>query len=324
MAALFPAHEHANLLIGLDGTDDAAVYELRKDEAIIATVDFFPPIVDDPYDFGSIAAANAMSDVFAMGGEVLLALNLLSMPEELGSAIVQAVLMGGAEKVREAGGVVAGGHSVIDREPKYGMAVLGRVHPERILRVAGARPGDVLVLTKPLGTGLVTTALKAGQVEAEDLAGAVASMKALNDAAGRIAMASGATAATDVTGFGFVGHALEIADRSSVALQIDVAALPLLGNVLAYARKGFVPGGTKRNRAAYEGRVHGREGLDPALGDVLFDPQTSGGLLATLPRSAARECLVALEKAGVGGRAVGTVVTGEGLELRQQARGGVR
>src|SRR3990172_11011200 len=201
LASLFPAADHVDLLVGLDSLDDAAVYRLRDDEAIIATVDFFPPIVDDPYDFGAIAAANAMSDVFAMGGEVLLALNLLAWPADLDADVAAAVLKGGAEKVLEAGAVIAGGHSIIDCEPKYGLTVIGRVHPERILRLSGARPGDVLVLTKPLGTGLVTTALKAGAADAGHVADAVASMKVLNRAAGRGAVGGRARAAADITGF---------------------------------------------------------------------------------------------------------------------------
>lgn len=245
MAGLFPATEYPDLLVGLDGADDAAVYRLTDDLALVATTDFFPPVVDDPYQYGAIAAANAMSDVFAMGGEVILALNLLGLPADLDLSIGAEIVRGGAEAVRRAGGVVAGGHSVVDHEPKYGLAVIGRVHPARCLRKAGARPGHDLVLTKALGTGLITTALKRGAADAAFVDAAVASMTALNAAAGRAAVAAGAAAATDITGFGLAGHGLEMAERSGVTLVIDVDALPLLPGAWALAAAGMSPGGPR-------------------------------------------------------------------------------
>lgn len=315
---LFPAADYPDVLVGLDGADDAAVVRLDATTALIATTDFFPPIVDDAYEFGAIAAANAMSDVFAMGGEVLLALNLLALPDNLDPAIGAQIVLGGAEKVREAGGIIGGGHSVVDREPKYGLAVIGRVHPERVLRKAGARVGDVLVLTKPLGTGLITTALKQGEVSSESLAAAVASMMRLNREAGRAAGACGAHAATDITGFGLAGHGLEMAEQSGVALQIELNALPLLPGTLDYAGQGFAPGGTGRNWAAYADRIGGLDQVDETWVDVLFDPQTSGGLLVALPpeRVSAFQAAIAADDADAS--IIGAVTAGSGIQLVQR------
>ncbi len=315
LALLFPAAEHPDLLVGLDGADDAAVYRLADDLALVATTDFFPPVVDDPYDFGAIAAANAMSDVFAMGGEVLFALNLLGVPADLDLTVAGEIVRGGAEMVRRAGGVIAGGHSVVDHEPKYGLAVVGRVHPDRCLRKSGARLGDVLVLTKPLGTGLVTTALKRGAARAEDVAAATASMMTLNLEAGRAAVQAGASAATDITGFGLIGHGLEMAERSGVVLAIDPARLPLLPGTLDYATGGFAPGGTGRNRDAFEGRVAGLTELPPAWGDILFDPQTSGGLLIAIDPGRLAELQARLMESGGVARVIGAVAEGTGMVI---------
>jgi len=315
LAGLFPAAEYPDLLVGLDGPDDAAAYRLSDDEAIIATTDFFAPVVDDPADFGAIAAVNAMSDVFAMGGEVLLALNLLAFPDDLDPGIAAEILQGGAEMVRQAGGVVAGGHTVVDPEPKFGLAVLGRVHPAKILRKAGARVGDVLVLTKPLGTGLVTTALKRDLVRPAELEAAVASMRALNRAAGRAAVAAGAHAATDITGFSLLGHGLEMAEPSGVALEIRVADLPILPGALRLAALDCVPGGTGRNRDAYAPRVRDVDTLSRAWQGLLFDPQTSGGLLVALAADGAAAYVAAVAAEGVDARIIGAVVTGEGIVL---------
>ena len=313
MIALFPAADHPDLLVGLDGADDAAVYRLADDLAIVVTTDFFPPVVDDPYTFGAIAAANAMSDVFAMGGEVLLALNLLGWPADLDLALAGEVLRGGAETVRRAGGVIAGGHSVVDHEPKYGLAVVGRVHPDRCLRKAGARPGDVLVLTKALGTGLVTTALKRGVVAPADLDAAMAGMAALNQAAGRAAARAGASAATDVTGFGLVGHGLEMADQSGMAFVIDVTRLPLLPGTAGYAARGLAPGGTGRNREAFTGRVADPAGQWAVWADILCDPQTSGGLLIAVPTDRLPLLQAELVAGGVLGTVIGAVEAGSGI-----------
>jgi len=320
LAALFDAAAHPELLVGLDMADDAAVLRLGDGLALVVTTDFFAPIVDDPYDFGAIAAANAMSDVYAMGGEVLLALNLLAVPEDLAPDVVAEIVRGGAEAVRAAGGIVAGGHSILDREPKYGLAVVGRADPDRLLRKVGARPGDVLVLTKALGTGLVTTALKHGLADVGDVAAAVASMRRLNDVASRAALAAGAHAATDVTGFGLAGHGLEVARASGVALKLDAQRLPLLPGALAAAAAGHVPGGTARNRSAFAAHVRGLDRLDARMADVLFDPQTSGGLLVALDPAAAPAFVAAVGAPAV---VIGEVVAGAGLVLAAPARGGV-
>ncbi len=310
LVGMFPAAEHPALLVGLDGADDAAVYQLSDDMAIVVTTDFFTPVVDDPYAYGAIAAANAMSDVFAMGGEVLLALNIVAFPDDLPAEDVQAIIRGGAEAVRAAGGVVAGGHSVVDPEPKYGLAVIGRVDPARVLRKRGARAGDVLLLTKPLGTGLVSTALKRGVADADDVRVAMQSMAALNRAAGRAASAVGAHAVTDITGFSLIGHGLEMADASGVALRIELRRLPLLPGVLAYAAAGHTPGGTDRNAEAFGPHVVGA--LDEPWRSILYDPQTSGGLLVALS-----EADVDAFRAAFDGPApvIGRVVAGRGIEI---------
>jgi len=300
------------LLVGLEGADDAAVWKLREDEAIVATADFFAPVVDDPGAYGAIAAANAMSDVFAMGGEVLFALNLVAFPESLPAETIAAIVRGGATKVLEAGGMIVGGHSVYDAEPKYGLAVVGRVHPRRILLKSGARPGDHLVLTKPLGTGLITTALKRGLAEPAHVAAAVETMTALNAAAGRAAVAAGAHAATDVTGFGLIGHAMEMALAGGVRFAIDSARLPLLPGAAGYAAAGIAPGGTARNREAYLHAVAGLEALADTWSDILFDPQTSGGLLIALAPDALDGFVAAMVVAGGSAHVIGTVVDAAG------------
>ena len=282
------------------------------DTALVVTTDFFPPVVDDPYRYGRIAAANAMSDVFAMGGEVLLALNLLALPEDLPTEVAQAIVRGGAEAVREAGGVVAGGHSVTDREPKYGLAVVGRVHPERFLRKSGAAPDDVLVLTKALGSGLVTTALKQGKAEPSDVEAASLSMSRLNRAAGQAALAVGARSATDITGYALAGHALEMAGASAVDFELALADVPLLPGARRYAELGCVPGGTWRNREAFVDRIDGLEEAPPFSDEILFDPQTSGGLLIAVPEAALARLLALLDEAGSPGRAIGRVRPGSG------------
>ena len=317
LSQLFDSAEHPDLLVGLSGADDAAVFRRSNEEALVVTTDFFTPVVDDPYDYGAIAAANAMSDVFAMGGQVLLALNLLAFPEGLDPAIAREVVRGGAEMVRVAGGVVAGGHSVYDKEPKFGLAVVGRVHPQRILRKAGARPGDVLLLTKPLGSGLVTTALKRGTATEAQREAVVASMRELNRAAGAAAGEVGASAATDITGFGLIGHGLELTERSGVRLRIDPSRLPLLPGAWELALAGTAPGGTGRNLAAYASRVDGLDALPErfAWADLLFDPQTSGGLLVALSRERISAFRAAMGDEGRDVAEIGVVEAGAGITL---------
>ncbi len=277
----------AELLIGLDAIDDAAVYRINEQQAIISTADFFPPVVDDPYTFGAIAATNAMSDVYAMGGQVLMAINLVAWPENLDTAILSEVLRGGMEAVGRAGGAIAGGHSISDEEPKYGLAVTGLIHPEHILTKGGALPGDVLILSKPLGTGLMTTAQKRGKVREEDMAAAVQSMTRLNRRASEILVqaGSGVHAATDITGFGILGHAWEMAAQSLTSMRFDYRALPLLPNIRHYAELGCVPGGTGRNQRSLQGHVHFANHLGEIDQAILYDPQTSGGLFASIDPS---------------------------------------
>lgn len=270
------------LLVGLHAADDAAVYRVNDLQAIISTVDFFPPVVDDPYVFGSIAAANALSDVYAMGGQVLMAINLVAWPDNLEYSILSEILRGGSDIVTRAGGVVAGGHSVSDTEPKYGLAVTGIVHPEHILTKGGAQPGDLLLLSKPLGTGLITTAHKREQVQQSDLDAAVASMMQLNRAASAALAKIGAHAVTDITGFGLLGHAWEMAAQSLTSMRFTFVALPLLPRTRHYAEAGFITGGAGRNAEFLQPHVHFSAELDEFDRELLWDPQTSGGLFAAI------------------------------------------
>jgi selenide,water dikinase len=262
--------------------DDAAVYRLNEKQAIISTTDFFPPIVDDPYDFGSIAAANALSDIYAMGGEVLFAINLVAFPETLEKSILGEILRGGAEKVAEAGAVVVGGHSVNDKEPKYGLAVTGIIDPARFMRKGGALPGDLLVLTKPLGVGLITTALKQEASSSEHILVATESMKQLNRAAAQAAQAAAAHAMTDITGFGLLGHAQEMARQSPVDFRINFHQLPWLPGSFAYAEAGAFPGGMGNNSRHFSQWVSFNDDIAYLHQDMLFTPETSGGLLIAL------------------------------------------
>src|SRR6266436_6053213 len=278
-------HEHADLLVGLAHSDDAAVYRITDELAIVSTVDFFPPIVDDPYLYGAIAAANSMSDVYAMGGQVLFALNVAGFPRDLPKAIIAAVFRGGADKVREAGGVIAGGHTVVDAEPKYGLCVTGRVDPRRILVKGGLRPGQHVFLSKPLGTGVIATAAKNDQCEPAVLDGAVQSMLRLNRVAAEVAQEAGAGGATDITGFGLLGHASEMVEASGAGLTLRGRDLPLLPGALALAERGTFSGGMGRNRRYLEDALgaRGQLRIDPAVPEALVkllcESETSGGLL---------------------------------------------
>lgn len=294
--------------MGLAKADDAAVYRLNDQQAIVTTTDFFPPVVDDPYDFGAIAAANALSDVYAMGGQVLFAINLVAFPDDMDKGILREILRGGAEKVAEAGGVIAGGHSVTDKEPKYGLAVTGLVDPARVKTKGGARPGDMLLLTKPLGVGVVTTALKQGIVRDEDVATAVASMKTLNKQAAFAAQQAHAHALTDITGFGLLGHAHEMAHLGGVGFRFYVDRLPWLPGAVAYGQAGAFPGGMARNMAYFQEWVTFDEGVPLLMQDLLWTPETSGGLLVAVPPTAyetfTKECPTAV--------VVGEVMAGNG------------
>jgi len=306
----------AELLVGLDVADDAAVYLVAPETAIVETLDFFPPIVDDAYASGAIGAANAMSDVYAMGGEVLFGLNIAAWPEDAPISQLERVFAGAIDKIAEAGGVVAGGHTVIDREPKYGLAVTGRVHPERMLLKSRLVAGDALWLTKPIGTGVLTTAHKAGALDPADLASAIASMVALNRDAARAAVDAELHAATDVTGFGLVGHAHEMAERSGVAVRIRATAVPLLPAAREHAARGVSFGGLERNTAYFDDGVRVRfDGVDPTLRTLLLDPQTSGGLLVGVPRAHADAWQRACATRGVQATLIGEVLAGSGVTV---------
>lgn len=308
---------HPNLLVGLQVSDDAAVYQIDAQTALVQTVDFFPPIVDDPYTFGAIAAANALSDVYAMGGRPVLALAIAAFPDDLDPALLQAILQGGADKVAEAGAVVAGGHTVVDKEPKYGLCVTGLVDPAKVTTKANAQPGDVLLLTKPLGTGVITTAIKRGLGDPAHLDAAVTSMLMLNKVAAEEAQQVEVHGATDITGFGLIGHADELARNSNVGLRIDTLALPLLPGAADYAAAGIVPGGLKRNQTFCEQDRYVRyaPNLDPARKLLIFDPQTSGGLLIVLPPDAASELQARYAAVGQQCWQIGEVVVGGGIEV---------
>src|SRR5438876_6151101 len=287
-------HSHPNLIIGLAPGDDAAVYLLNEAQALVQTLDFFPPIVDDPYTFGAVAAANSMSDVYAMGGEVALALNIVAFPTDLDKSILTAILQGGGDKVREAGGVIGGGHTVTDPEPKYGLCVTGLADPHQIMSKGNARPGDRLVLTKPVGTGVITTAAKNDRAQPAHLQAAVDWMLRLNGPASRVLRWAGVRACTDITGFGLLGHASEMAEASQVCFRIEATAVPQMDGALQYVRDKQVPGGLNRNReyllagdepeAAHPTgpqtlvRVSVEKSIPRDLLTLLSDPQTSGGL----------------------------------------------
>jgi selenide,water dikinase len=301
-----------DLLVGLGRADDAAVYRIAPDLAIVATVDFFPPVVDDPYVWGAVAATNAMSDVYAMGGEVLFALAIAGFPRDLDKAVIAEVFRGGADKVREAGGVIAGGHTIIDPEPKYGLCVTGRAHPDRLFIKGGLRAGDRLFLSKPLGTGVITTAGKAGAATPDEVAGAVQSMLRLNRAAAQVARDAGATGATDITGFGLLGHATEMIEASGVGIDLEVSRLPLLPGAAKLAEAGHWSGGMKRNRRFVDERLGDRlridPGVSPAMASLLTESETSGGLLFSVAPARAGEVANAFRACGETGWEVGRVV----------------
>lgn len=306
-----PSPADPDLLVGHHTFDDAGVYRIAPDVALIQTVDFFTPIVDDPHDFGRIAAANSLSDVYAMGGTPRTALNIVCWPESgLDPAILGAILAGGAEVAARAGCAIVGGHSVRDEEIKYGLSVTGTAHPDRIVTNAGARPGDALVLTKPLGTGILTTALKRGARTADEIAGAVREMIALNGPAMGVALRHGVRAATDVTGFGLAGHAVQMADASDVTLAFAADALPAFPGAVELAID-HLPGGGDTNRSFYGPSVAFAERVGPAIRALAFDPQTSGGLLLAVPAEAAGEIVAAVRESG----REGTAVVGE-VEMR--------
>ena len=296
------------MLVGLSQPDDAAVYQLSENQAIISTVDFFTPIVDDPYAYGAIAAANALSDVYAMGGQPILALNLLAYPDGLIDAdTLREILRGGAEKVKESGAVLAGGHTVTDKEPKYGLAVTGIIHPKSIIAKGGAQLEDALVLTKTLGVGVITTALKRDMASPNDVARATESMMKLNALASRLAVQYGAHAMTDITGYGLVGHAHEMAHLGKVQFTFNEAAFEFLSGAFDYAQQDIFPGGMERNKDYFE-RFTTFEGIIPTWKqNLFFDPETSGGLLIALPYERAMQLIYELQREGQSASLVGYV-----------------
>lgn len=297
-----PVRQDPNLLVGFDKSDDASVYRLSPELALVQTVDFFPPIADDPYVYGQIAAANALSDVYAMGGEPRLALNIMAIPKQMPQEAVQQLLKGGYDKVYEAGALITGGHSIFDEEPKYGLAVTGFVHPDRVLTNAGAKPGDVLILTKALGVGVLTTAAKAELPSPQTMALLYEQMKTLNKAARDVMVQFRIHACTDVTGFGLLGHLCEMVQDSDVEAVVDTAAPKLLPEALEFARMGLLPEGMYRNRRFAEPFVDGGS-VELAMQDLLYDPQTSGGLLMACDPADAEAVLAQLPEA----RAIGSI-----------------
>jgi selenide, water dikinase len=303
--------DNLDVPVGLETGDDAAVYRLRPDLALVVTTDFFTPVVDDPYTFGAIAAANALSDIYAMGAQPLLAINLVAFPiKELPAAVLAGILRGGLDKVREAGIDILGGHSIDDHEPKYGLAVTGTVHPDRVIRNRGGQAGDRLVLTKPIGTGVITTAIKHGVAAPASSDAAIASMLRLNRDAAEVMAAGPAHAATDVTGFGLLGHLHYLARASGVSARIDAGSVPVLPGAEALADAGEVPGGTRANERFLASRVSWPARLAAARQTLLCDAQTSGGLLMALPAEAVARQLDLLEQKGIEGRVVGELMAG--------------
>lgn len=311
----FHSADYPDLLVGLDSPDDAAVWRLDDQRALVITTDFFTPVVDDPYDYGAIAAANSLSDVYAMGGQPFLALNIAALPPSLPNQILAEIMRGMAEKAREAGVVIAGGHTIQDQEPKVGLVVVGLVDPRRALTKSGVQPGDWLVLTKPLGFGVTTTAHKREMVTPEDLAEAVGWMKRLNRTAGQLASEFSLRAATDITGYSLIGHASEMSQASGVRLRFMFDQLPILAGARRYARMGTFPGGAADNRLFYGPQAL----LDPAISEpdemLLFDPQTSGGLLLAVPAERLAAFMARAAQLDQPAWVVGEALPGQGVEV---------
>ncbi len=295
-----PKFNNPDMLVGTETSDDAGVFRLRPDLAIVNTVDFFTPIVDDPYVFGQIAATNSLSDVYAMGGEPKTAMNIVCFPKgKMEMEVLGEILKGGADKVKESGAVIIGGHSIIDEEIKYGMAITGVIHPDKIFRNVGVQEGDALILTKPLGTGIITTALKKGKASKESVDEAVAFMTTLNAAASAVMCKYPVHACSDVTGFGILGHALGMASGSGVTLVIESQKLPIMHRAPRLAEKGYITGGCKRNRDYLKDKITVEKSLPEGIVEVAFDPQTSGGLLIAVAKRHAAKLIEDLQAAGV-------------------------
>ncbi|NOZ24138.1 MAG: selenide, water dikinase SelD [Planctomycetes bacterium] len=317
LVKVLPEKRPSQVLVGLETGDDAGVYQLRDDLAVVQTVDFFPPMVDDPYTFGQIAAANALSDVYAMGGRPITALNLAEFPaDKLDKSVLLRILQGGCDKVMEAGATVVGGHTIRDETLKYGLAVTGVIHPKDVLTNAGARPGDRVILTKPLGIGLIMSGSRAEMAEPSAVQTALDVMTTLNKAASEVVLRVGANSCTDVTGFGLIGHAVEMAEGSGAGLVIDSASVPVIDTATMLADMGLMPEGSHANRSVFGDRVTMSKDVPQGLQDVLFDAQTSGGLLISVPRNLAERMVEELRGAGVAdARVIGEATSSEAGRL---------
>ena len=312
---MFQQQDYPDLLVGLDSPDDAAIWKLDDERALVITTDFFTPVVDDPYDYGSIAAANSISDIYAMGGQPFLALNVAALPPDLPSEYTSEIIRGGAEKAREAGVVIAGGHTVQDKEPKFGLVVIGFVHPARYLSKKGAQPGDRLVLTKPLGFGVTTTALKRDIAAPEDVAEVVGWMKQLNASASQLAREFSLSGGTDITGYSLLGHGLEMANASQAGLRFDFAKIPFVSCARKYAEGWHFPGGAHDNAHYFGSQVRFGTAIDQANQMLLFDPQTSGGLLLAVPPDRIDALLARAREINQPAWEIGEVIAGTGIEV---------
>ncbi|MBN2678455.1 MAG: selenide, water dikinase SelD [Anaerolineaceae bacterium] len=315
LKTLYKESDHPQLLVGLNHPDDAAVWQLDKEYALVLTTDFFTPVVDDAYDYGAIAAANSISDVYAMGGEPFLALNITAFPPDMDLEIQQTILRGAAEKASEAGVIIAGGHTIRDPEPKFGLVVLGRVNINKILTKKSAKPGDHLVITKPLGIGVITTALKQEKAAVEDVLEAVTWMKQLNRVASQLASEFHLTTATDITGYSLLGHAWEMAQASQVGMQINHHQVPFLSNARKYAEAGCFPGGASDNFNYYAKHISFGNSLDDVQQLLLFDPQTSGGLLLAVPDEQLTSFLKRTQQLGQAAWNIGRVIPGNSINV---------
>lgn len=312
---IFSVADFPNLLVGIDPPDDAAVWKLDESRALIVTTDFFTPVVDEAYDYGSIAAANSLSDIYAMGGKPFLALNIAAFPPQLPHELLSEIIRGGAEKAKEAGVVIAGGHTIQDQEPKYGLIVIGMASPDQLLLKSNIQPGDLLILTKPLGVGVTTTAIKREKALPEDIREAIAWMKILNRNASEIAVKIGLKAATDITGFSLLGHAHEMAMASNVKLVLNSQNVPYLNNARFYGQKGYFAGGASDNRIFFTSDVQFSEFIDEVTEMLLFDPQTSGGLLLACPPAKLDEFIAEAENLKQHFWVIGHADAGKGIQV---------
>lgn len=303
-----------NLIVGFETADDAAVYKISEDKAIILTLDFFTPVVDDPYTFGKIAAANSLSDIYAMGGEATVAMNIVCFPQCVDMGVLREILRGGADKVMEAGALLVGGHTVDDNEPKYGLSVTGIVHPDKVKANSDVKEGDILILTKPIGTGIIVTAIKGEVATEEDYLEAVCVMEHLNKSAGDAMKEVNVNGVTDVTGFGILGHAMEMAKGSNLTIEFDSAAVPMLKNAKAYASMGILPEGMYKNLDYIGPDVEIAKNVEQSVIDVLYDPQTSGGLLISVKEELAQDLIIALKKHG----AISYDIIGKALKKQEK------